>query len=338
MVIRNGGLGDTLLLVPFFRRLRYEFPTRELHGMGRKEALDILVREGEIHTALSFDQDGMWRFFSSREKLTGSLASLFSSYERIFSLVNDVDGLFTANLKRACGGTVASAAPFPPPTFSWHVSRYYADIAGGGPELAADIEGDSIFTRPFAQREGEFSDLVPYLRGWGVDLSKDRLLALHPGSGSPYKNWPVESFREVARILAKRGWKILWILGPVEEEGERDFAAPENNVFPVTLPLPQLASLLKYCSFYMGNDSGVSHLAGWAGLPAVILFGPSDPLLWKPLGLGVKILSRGLECSPCPQGEWKNCAERRCLLGISVEEVLAFTTKALGEGKGGKRN
>ena len=322
MVIRNGGLGDTLLLVPFFRRIRAEYPAGEVHGMGRKETLDLLVREGEIHAALAFDRDGIWCFFNREEHLPAGLANLFSSYDRIYSLVDDADGIFNENLKRASRGEVICASPFPPPRFPWHISRYYVDILGPGQEGANPRNEYSLLERPFAKREDDLSALAPYFREWGVDPQKDRLLALHPGSGSPYKNWPLKSFLETARICGERGWKILWLLGPAEEEREADFPGAGENIISVRLSLALLSSLLKYCGAYLGNDSGISHLAGWSGIPTVVLFGPSDPLLWKPLGPGVKILSRGLMCSPCPQEEWKNCPERRCLLGISVEEAL----------------
>jgi ADP-heptose:LPS heptosyltransferase len=68
-----------------------------------------------------------------------------------------------------------------------------------------------------------------------------------------------------------------------------------------------LASLLRRCSAYLGNDSGVTHLAALVGVPTVALFGPSDPALWSPLGSRVTVLR-----SPTA-----------AMSGITVDEALA---------------
>jgi heptosyltransferase III len=65
---------------------------------------------------------------------------------------------------------------------------------------------------------------------------------------------------------------------------------------------------LSLCDIYIGNDSGFSHLAGLLGRRAVVLFGPTDPLVWKPLG---------------PRVETLTTIDRGELTGLTVEAVLA---------------
>jgi ADP-heptose:LPS heptosyltransferase len=110
-------------------------------------------------------------------------------------------------------------------------------------------------------------------------------LALHPGSGSPSKNWPFSRFVEAARRLARDApWLLL--LGPAEAE----VTAPPEAVVARGWPLRRLAAAVSAAGLFVGNDSGASHLAAAAGAPTLALFGPTDPLVWAPLGRAVSTL------------------------------------------------
>jgi ADP-heptose:LPS heptosyltransferase len=96
---------------------------------------------------------------------------------------------------------------------------------------------------------------------------------VHPGSGSPRKNWPLARFQELARRL-----QAEWA---VREDGS-----------PVIEDLYQLACWLKSATVYIGNDSGITHLASAVGAPVVALFGPTDPAVWRPRGEQVEVVKR----------------------------------------------
>jgi ADP-heptose:LPS heptosyltransferase len=104
-------------------------------------------------------------------------------------------------------------------------------------------------------------------------------VAVHPGSGSPAKNWPFERFVEAARVLAG-GRRWLLVAGPAERELE----PPADAVLARDWPLRLLAAALARAGLFLGNDAGVSHLAAAAGAPTLALFGPTDPALWAPVG------------------------------------------------------
>jgi ADP-heptose:LPS heptosyltransferase len=114
-------------------------------------------------------------------------------------------------------------------------------------------------------------------------------LALHPGSGSPAKNWPAGRFGELARRLSPdREW--LLVAGPADEEALESLGVPPGARLARELPLPPLAAVLGRAGLYVGNDSGVSHLAAAAGAPTLTLFGPTAPALWAPLGRRVEVV------------------------------------------------
>jgi heptosyltransferase III len=104
-------------------------------------------------------------------------------------------------------------------------------------------------------------------------------VAVHPGSGSTTKNWPRDRFAEAARGLAPHA-RWLLVLGPAEEGDPGSPGALAARGWR----LRDLAALLSRAGLFLGNDSGVTHLAAAAGAPTLALHGPTDPALWAPVG------------------------------------------------------
>ena len=106
-----------------------------------------------------------------------------------------------------------------------------------------------------------------------ITAGKRNFVAIHPFSGSPKKNWPLAMFQQVAAQLPM---SVEWAALP---DGTHRF---EN--------LADVAIWLASSRAYLGNDSGISHLAAAVGTPVVALFGPTNPQVWAPRGALVKIL------------------------------------------------
>lgn len=121
------------------------------------------------------------------------------------------------------------------------------------------------------------SDGVPRIR---CDVERGNYAVIHPFSGSPRKNWPLGKFRALARQL-ERAMPVRWCAGredpPLDE--------------PVTRidDLYKLAQWLAGARLYIGNDSGITHLAAAVGTPLLALFGPTDPAVWAPRGAHVRV-------------------------------------------------
>lgn len=107
-------------------------------------------------------------------------------------------------------------------------------------------------------------------------------IAIHPFSGSPRKNWPLAHFQELAALLAPHD--VRFCRGPEEH-------LPGATYIP---DLYDLALWLSQARLYIGNDSGITHLAAATGTPTLALFGPTDPAIWAPRGPNVTILSQSL--------------------------------------------
>jgi len=147
-------------------------------------------------------------------------------------------------------------------------------------------------------------------------------VVIHPGSGSPSKNWPVDRFAAVARQLTWSG-PVAWLVGPAEEECGIAAAVARAAIGAWlwrNLPLPELADRLFGACLFVGNDSGVAHLAAAVGCRVVVLFGASDPVVWAPRGRsGVAVVGDGTSGMET----------------IGVEEVAAACRGMLGVGSAG---
>ena len=118
-------------------------------------------------------------------------------------------------------------------------------------------------------------------------VTSDEVL-VHPGSGSSAKNWPAARFAEVIRALES---PVRLIVGEADLAAALEVEACLGRSLPrlSNVPLEDLAAHLAGCRAYAGNDSGVSHLAGLCGARSVVLFGPTSPTIWRPLGPRVNV-------------------------------------------------
>jgi len=111
-------------------------------------------------------------------------------------------------------------------------------------------------------------------------VPRENFAAIHPFSGSARKNWPLEKFRQVARGL-ERHMRVEWCAGP--EDPPLAGAVRIDNLY-------ELARWLARARLYIGNDSGITHLAAAVGTPVLALFGPTNPGVWAPRGPNVRVM------------------------------------------------
>lgn len=113
-----------------------------------------------------------------------------------------------------------------------------------------------------------FADPPPVRRPYAV---------IHPFAARPDKTWPADRFVEIARHLESH-----FHLDPVFLAGPTDDLDPFQNFQTSRQSLAVTKSLISGASLFIGNDSGPAHIAAAFGIPAVVLFGPSDPVTWAP--------------------------------------------------------
>lgn len=140
------------------------------------------------------------------------------------------------------------------------------------------------------------------------------------------KKWPY--YTELAELIKRKFPELKIILiGDYEDKKEQEAKNwPDNVIFDFMgkFNIRQLAYLLKHknCSFYLGNDSGPSHIAAAVGTKTYVIFGPTRESKNLPLGKNVTILNRNIWCSPCQYTErWEKCSDWVCLSEFSAHDV-----------------
>jgi 3-deoxy-D-manno-octulosonic-acid transferase len=140
--------------------------------------------------------------------------------------------------------------------------------------------------------------------------------------GSEFKRWGSDRYADLAsRISHEMERPVIVLWGPGEEREAADLVrkAGEGVFLACPTTVSQLFALLGKSEIYIGGDTGVMHLAVFAGVPVVALFGPTDPRINGPYGPTHTMIRHDLPCSPCKN---KECRERRCIEEITVEEVF----------------
>lgn len=303
-IVRVGGLGDTILVLPTFEVLRAAHPdaTFTLVGSAWVEALRSLlpVALRAIHVDRVFPPP----------RHGGHAANLFASSDAVVVYTATPESDLVAHVRQTCPGPVVLWSVTPGAGF--HAARHLAGAAASEPGRL-DAVPTPILQCPHRLRlQGR--DWLDRQFGRGV-----RPAAVHPGSGGKPKCWPPSRFADLA---ARLGAPILLVEGPADGDACRrvsDLLAPSVAVVRAAgVSLPRLAALLAESRGYIGNDSGVSHLAAALGVPAVVVFGPTDPAVWAPLGPRVHAVPPG------GGGLWP-----------TVDEVLVAARRVLGGGQPG---
>lgn len=190
-------------------------------------------------------------------------------------------------------------------------------------EMVPDWQGERIIisvdgnVKPFPEKREWI--VKYYLRSLGLGYSfSNRLplkssnasplknkVVLHPSSGSRKKNPSIELFHRIEHFLRKEGLRYVYLLGPADEHLRGSVKPYWESYKPL-----EVAKALLDAKLFIGLDSGLSHLASYCGVPCLLFYGPTDHILWKPIGRQTKIIRLGLRCSPCFPNV---CQDRPCL-------------------------
>ena len=281
LVIRGGAIGDFILTLPAIRLLRENFPAAHLEILGYQHIISLA--EGRYYAAAtrSIEYGAMAGFFIPHAELAPDLVAYFASFHQIISYLFDPEGFFESNLRRAGAKNILRA--FGRIDDSDHAAR----------QLARPLQRLALFLEDAAATVHLTEEDHAFAARFLAECGERPLIALHPGSGSPRKNWPVEKWAELGRALEKRGVQSLIVGGEADEErvaALRDAWSDSAVLVARHLPLPRLAAILARSRLFIGHDSGISHLAAAVGAKCVLLFGPTDPSVWAPLNPGVHVL------------------------------------------------
>lgn len=292
LVLHPGALGDIILSLPALAALRRRFPESHITIAGNTDCLPCLAW-GHADRVVSLSSLPLHRFYSGGG-LQGGEAEWWASFDFLISWTGAGNPQFEKTLA-GLGKPALVAGWRPEHGEPRHVSRIFADSLD--PLVA--IRDQVLQARISIPGEG-----VEEARTWLATRrgqQRKPLVAMHPGASARGKRWPLNRFRSVAWSLEPTH-DLLLIEGPAEPglavELGRDLR-PGGYVVAASLPLGLLAAILYCCDAYLGNDSGISHLAAALGLRSVVIFGPTPPEHWSPSGASVAVLRDATGCAAC---------------------------------------
>ncbi len=253
LILHRGALGDFILTWPALAALRRKYIGHRFLAIGRPDHLELARALGLIDTGYDCESAVLLPFLAG-EALPDFLKDVDAAL-----LWTREDSKMRALLERACSGPVVFHPPF-------------AD--DGVHVLEHHLRGLSPFLLPT-----RLEDEACFSLGFFSNAEKKRYALIHPGSGSPAKNYVPEFYAELAAELRAEAFPDTRIvLGPAEKGLRRHY----EDGFSIEQPASalQLAQLLDGASLFVGNDSGTSHLAAALGVPTLALYKSTDPARW----------------------------------------------------------
>jgi heptosyltransferase-3 len=285
LVIRGGAIGDFILTLPGLKALRDTQPEARMEILGYKHIAVLAENRFYAQAVRSIEYGPLARFFATNSELPPDLADYFASFNLIVSYLYDPDGVFERNIRR-CGVENLIHGPAKIAENGGHAAR----------QLARPIEELGINILDLNERIFPSTQDREFAREF-LAMSPRPIVAIHPGSGSNQKNWPLENWIALfsqTDALSQSGTSFSLIV----VSGEADNAQTQvlerewkhrNVCFAKNLPLPKLAALLEH-SVFIGHDSGTSHVAAAAGANCILLFGPTNPDVWAPQNNNVRVV------------------------------------------------
>lgn len=321
LIIRPGAIGDTLLTFPVLQLLRERTPNAHITFIGNAAVLPLALACGVADEVYDY-QDTRWaRLFMAKSEQD----EIVRRSERAVCWLRDPEGIVERNVCGAGVGHVVVAPGRPAVGEVVHIVEYLAGTVGMHWKLTE--EGKRTLLR------------LPSPEG-NASVRDEDLVVVHPGSGGMQKCWPVERFAAVIRALWQRDQPVLVLAGPAERSRMEELRGrigeppcPELLRWLIDAPLLEVARQVAGCRVYLGNDSGLTHLAslllqyprrierkkepstvppstvqqdsGYSrkkqtsssfvrGVPTIALFGPSDPAIWHPVGPEVTVIREPL--------------------------------------------
>jgi heptosyltransferase-3 len=264
-IVHLGGLGDWILTWPSIQALRDSLPGIRFIGVGRPDFMQLAARFGLLEDWMDCVSRGWVRFFLGEDFPSGvrppDWAVIWMQEDSgPVRLLRDNPGIRLG---------VVDPVPADPKN---HISRIYAESVSG--QIGIPVPDDPV---------SRFPQHTP----------NSRYSLIHPGSGGLRKCLDPGFYIGLSRLLCGHGFdKTAFLLGPAEKDrGLTDVFETEEWISPDSVS--GLADWLSNAALYIGNDSGVSHLAAFMGIPCLVLYTVTDPAVWGARGRRVVCIRAG---------------------------------------------
>jgi len=301
VILQPGAIGDCILTLPLAAFMKEILGLGSVDILGHSEYVGILPGRTCIDSISSIDSIDLHRLFVETKTFNltdrDPLIHIFSAYAWIATFLGEPDSnfeqnlIFTANCSHSA--EVITLSLKPPKSFSGHLTDFYIQHFinhSGLPLKPWQVpHGDCLIKTT----EVDIARGKELLKGMGLGSGK-KLVVIQPGSGGLHKCWHLDNFLAVAKKLDSEGIEVIFLLGPAELDRFSKAAIKKMGSIAKylrDLSLEQVLELLSHANVFIGNDSGITHLAAGLGVRTLAVFGPTNPVVYKPIGPDVTVFA-----------------------------------------------
>lgn len=326
LVIRLRSIGDTVLATPSLIALRRFLPNARI---------DILLEDWVAPLLDQFQAvDNVIRVGKGAAKRLSVARRLRQNrYDVVFNLHGGTTSTF---LTRATGARhsvgnasyqysflytqlLSSSSDFWNREHTHSAEQQMALLGFAGVPVAEDIKTRlDLLPSAVASVDARLAEALP--------TGSSSFALIHPAAAFATKQWATENFASVAEHLAAKGIQAVAIASK-SESGILDRLQQLSTVRVITfndLTLPEITALASKAKLFVGNDSGIAHIAAAVDTPSVVIFGSSNRNHWRPwTDAPNEVVYEPFPCQPCAGYECKVFGEPRCILTVRPESVLA---------------
>lgn len=332
LVVRLRSIGDTVLATPSLHALRRFLPEARVDVLLEDWVAPLLEGLREVDRVLTVERGSK----SSRLRAARSIRA--EKYDVVYNLHG---GSTAALLTRATGARhrVGYAAyryaslhnhTAPPSSALWgrektHSAEQQLALLGwtGVPVTDRPASRLAVTTEASAR-------VSQRLRQAGLE---ERGFALvHPAAAFDTKTWAAENFARVVEHLSERGLASVAVAGPGEGKVIEELRSNTRAALVsfTDLSLPELTALASLARLFVGNDSGVAHIAAAVGVPQVVVFGSSNVAHWSPWTRApFEVVREEMPCAPCPGYTCSEFDAPECIRRVPVSRVTSAVERVL---------
>lgn len=320
LVIRPGGIGDAVLLIPVLRCLRESYPELRIDILAEARNAAVFGLCDLVEETLQYDQGDLLRV-------------LFRSYDVVID--TEQWHRMSAVVARLVRAPVKIG-------FATNQRKRLLTHPVGYSHQAYELDSFLNLVAPLTDQCSRETP-VPFLRVPGnarhqtdlllKGLDRRPFVTLFPGASIIERRWPVERFQSLAGQLNSAGYAVVVIGGAEDRQAGDCIVAGRDGVNLAGLTsLHGSAAAIDASLLLVSGDSGMLHVAVGLGRPTVSLFGSGIAAKWAPRTRIHAVLNKNLACSPCTRfGDTPPCPiQAQCMTDISVDEVLAAVLRSVG--------
>ncbi len=306
LVLRGGALGDFLVTLPALAALRRRWPKACIELIGNATAAALASRRGIID-AVHSQHEARWHPLFGATPLPAALAEWLEHFDLILNYWPDPDGELRRRFPLRASQLFLSTTALPGQGLA--ASHYAAPLE----ELGIKV---NTFIHPLEPLSHSTASLPLPIESTSHSGLRPGAVAIHPGSGSARKNWPLESWQALCTALGGvvPNRELLIVTGEADVAATQSLA--DTGLQAHLWPLEALISAFSDARLFIGHDSGISHLAAATGVPCILLFGPTDPAIWAPPAPNVQVIRRGSSLTDITVAEVEAAALRLLRHGV----------------------